>query len=152
MVVDATLTFTTYDAFCEFAARKNSLDDLKLRGLLDVVQLDSSVTTGLSKLFDSLGQRDESVLKSSKKRWRGPTTSSMNHKKKKPLKVGWFYKRRDIIMGWRCRYFKIYPGQVEYFRDEQDVIPRGVIPILGAEIKGPLKCTVNGNHECFSIS
>jgi hypothetical protein len=41
---------------------------------------------------------------------------------------------------------------VEYFRDETDVIPRGVIPILGAEIKGPLKCTVNGNHECFSIS
>lgn len=123
------------------------MDELQRRGMLKVHQRDPTFTTGLDKLFLTLTARDETSLRTPKKR---PSTSSMNIDKK-PLQAGWCYKKRDIIMGWRCRYFKIFQGQVEYFRDESDLIPRGVIPILGAEIKGPLKCTVNGAHECFSI-
>ena len=151
--VDAILTFASFDAFWDLASNSphSTVGELQQGGRLEIEQRDPTFTTGLGNLFKTLGERDESVMLSPKKNWPRPTTSSMNHNKK-PIKAGWCYKRRDIIMGWRCRYFKIFPGQVEYFRDEDDVIPRGVIPILGAEIKGPLKCTVNGNHECFSIS
>lgn len=149
VVTDASLTCHTFEAFVELSSLKASMADLQGRGLLEVEQRDPEFTTGIDKMFKTLNVRDESSLLSPKKV--RPSTSSMNHDKK-PLKMGWCYKKRDIIMGWRCRFFKIYHGQVEYFRDEGDLIPRGVIPILGAEIKGPSKCTVNGAHECFSIS
>ena len=31
-----------------------------------------------------------------------------------PLKYGWLLKKRDV-MGWRSRYFLIYPGRLEYY-------------------------------------
>ena len=67
------------------------------------------------------------------------------------IKSGWLYKRRDIISGWRCRYFCVYPGRLEYFIDSNDVVPRGVVPLLGAEVTGPRKCNVNGapDHWCL---
>lgn len=142
------MTFSTYDAFVELSSQQCTALELQQRKLLQAEQLDPAFTTGLNKLFQTLAPRYEDLMSPKKTRL---TSSSMNLDKK-PLKMGWCYKKRDIIMGWRCRYFKVFQGQVEYYRDEGDVIPRGVIPILGAEIKGPLKCTVNGAHECFSIS
>jgi hypothetical protein len=71
----------------------------------------------------------------------------------KSIKSGWLYKKRDIIAGWRHRYFKLYMGRLEYYTDQNAVVPRGVIPLLGAEISSPKPCAVNGNdsHYCLTL-
>jgi hypothetical protein len=69
----------------------------------------------------------------------------------KSMKAGWLYKKRDIIAGWRLRYFKLYVGRIEYFTDHTALVPRGVIPLYAAEVTGPKICSVNGNEEHWSI-
>lgn len=34
------------------------------------------------------------------------------------LQAGWLLKKRDILSGWRCRYFVVYKGRVEYYVDQ----------------------------------
>ena len=70
----------------------------------------------------------------------------------KPIKSGWLYKKREIISGWRYRYFTVYVGRVEYFIDQSCVVPRGVIPLLGAEIHGPKKCSINGSDDHWFLT
>jgi hypothetical protein len=70
----------------------------------------------------------------------------------KSMKSGWLYKKRDIIAGWRHRYFKLYVGRIEYFTDHTALVPRGIIPLYAAEITGPKVCSVNGNDEHWSIT
>lgn len=61
-----------------------------------------------------------------------------------PIKFGWLLKKGAIISGWRCRYFVVYPGKVEYFMDEHDITPKGVIELSGAQIYPAKRCNVNG--------
>jgi hypothetical protein len=70
----------------------------------------------------------------------------------KSFKSGWLHKKRDIIAGWRHRYFKVYMGRVEYYTDQSAVVPRGVIPLLGADIVGPIRCTINGNDDHWCLT
>jgi hypothetical protein len=56
-----------------------------------------------------------------------------------PIKSGWLIKRRDLMHGWKQRYFKIYIGRFEYFADPQDPVPRGIIPLLEAKISTPVE-------------
>ena len=70
----------------------------------------------------------------------------------KSIKSGWLHKKRDIIAGWRHRYFKIYMGRAEYFIDQHAVVPRGVIPLLGAEVVGPMRCSLNGNDDHWCLT
>lgn len=42
------------------------------------------------------------------------------------LQAGWLLKKRDILSGWRCRYFVVYKGRVEYYVDQHDLQPRQV--------------------------
>lgn len=70
----------------------------------------------------------------------------------KSIKSGWFYKKRDIIAGWRQRYFKLYLGRIEYYTDPTAVVPRGIIPLFGAEVIGPKVCSVNGEDDHWSIT
>jgi hypothetical protein len=51
-----------------------------------------------------------------------------------PLKKGWLLKKRDIISGWKCRYFELFKGRLLYYREANDVQPRGVIFLAGAEV------------------
>jgi hypothetical protein len=101
---DASLAFSSLDAFWEMASQQSSLGGLIARGQLEAEQRDPLLTPGLGNLFESLGGREIEG-----RRTRPSSSANLN---KKPLKAGWCYKRRDIIMGWRCRYFKIFPGQV----------------------------------------
>jgi hypothetical protein len=85
------------------------------------------------------------------------STSTSSSRKTKCLKSGWLFKKRDVMSGWTHRYFKVYSGRVEYFVDESAVVPRGVIPLLGADIVGsqaneePTRVTVNGKQDHFQL-
>jgi hypothetical protein len=146
--IDATMVFSNYEAFSDMASGKISMDELQQQQRLTVHHRDPAFTAGLGRIFRSLLDRDESIFKSPRKLRR----RSAGGESGTVIKSGWIYKKRDIIVGWRCRFFLVYPGRVEYFRDELDVIPRGVIPLLGADIKGPKKCTVNGDEEHWSLT
>ena len=69
-----------------------------------------------------------------------------------PIKAGWLLKKRDFIFGWQCRYFVVYVGRVEYYIDQHDQHPKGVIHLFGAEITTATKCSVNGVNDHWSIS
>ena len=69
-----------------------------------------------------------------------------------PIKSGWLLKKRDFIFGWQCRYFVVYVGRVEYYIDQHDQHPKGVIQLFGAEITTASKCSVNGVNDHWSIS
>lgn len=70
-----------------------------------------------------------------------------------PIKSGWLLKKRDIIFGWQCRYFVVYVGRMEYYIDQHDQVPRGVIHLFGADVQSPKQSSVNGvnDHWAFSI-
>jgi hypothetical protein len=68
-----------------------------------------------------------------------------------PLKSGWLLKKRDLFSGWRCRYFVVYVGKVEYYIDQHDTTPRGVVPIFGAEVSRPKKIFINGDGDHWGI-
>lgn len=68
-----------------------------------------------------------------------------------PLKSGYLLKRRDIFAGWRCRYFVVYMGRVEYFKDEHDIHPRGIISLIGAEVQPARKVHINGAGEYWGV-
>ena len=44
-----------------------------------------------------------------------------------PIKKGWLLKKRDIISGWKCRYFELFAGRIVYYGDVNDLNPRGCI-------------------------
>jgi len=50
---------------------------------------------------------------------------------------GWLIKKRDIMHGWKSRYFKVYVNRFEYFVDPQDDVPRAVIPLLDCKVSVP---------------
>lgn len=162
MTPDAKVVFTSYEAFCELAGGAASLEDLRAQGRAEAFHRDEAFTPGLGRLFYTLQNRDSGPLVSPGflRSAAHPASSSLSPQAddataanpNAAIKAGWCYKKRDIIMGWRCRYMQVFPGRVEYFRDEHDVIPRGVIPLLGADVKGPKKCAVNGNDEHWSLT
>jgi hypothetical protein len=51
-----------------------------------------------------------------------------------PLKKGWLLKKRDIISGWKCRYFELFRGRLLYYRDANDMKARGCILLAEADI------------------
>lgn len=55
-----------------------------------------------------------------------------------PIKSGWLLKKRDIISGWKCRYFEVFKGKLNYYSKENDTVPRGTISLENAEI-GPVR-------------
>ena len=69
-----------------------------------------------------------------------------------PLRSGWLLKKRDIFAAWRCRFFHVYPGRLEYFIGPQDVMARGIVQLYGAEVVGPKRCNVNGIPDHYSLT
>ena len=76
-------------------------------------------------------------------------TNGHNHL---PIKSGWLLKKRDFIFGWQCRYFVAYVGRVEYYIDQHDQHPKGVIDLFGADISTAFRCSVNGVNDHWSFS
>ena len=68
-----------------------------------------------------------------------------------PIKSGWLLKRRDIISGWRRRFFIVFEGRLEYFIGENDILARGVIPLAGAEVIGPKRIHINGVPDSWCL-
>ena len=79
------------------------------------------------------------------------TISSSVSNNNQPLKSGWLLKKRDIFSGWRCRYFVVYMGRVEYFKDQHDLVPRGVIQIVNAEVHPAKRVNVHNVGEYWGI-
>ena len=50
---------------------------------------------------------------------------------------GWLIKKRDIMHGWKSRYFRVYVNRFEYFVDPRDDVPRAVIPLLDCKVSVP---------------
>lgn len=68
-----------------------------------------------------------------------------------PLKAGFLLKKRDILAGWRCRYFVVYPGKLEYYIDQHDIHSRACISLTGAEIQPAKRMSVNGVGEHWGL-
>mmetsp|Transcript_17816 Transcript_17816/g.24447 ORF Transcript_17816/g.24447 Transcript_17816/m.24447 type:complete len:321 (+) Transcript_17816:153-1115(+) len=68
-----------------------------------------------------------------------------------PLKAGWLLKKRDILTGWRCRYFVVYKGKVEYYVDPHDLQPRQSLLLAGADIQPYKRVSVNGVGEYWGL-
>jgi hypothetical protein len=68
-----------------------------------------------------------------------------------PLKSGWLLKKRDLFNGWRSRYFVLFHGRVEYYIDQHDTHPRGVISLFGAEISAVKRISINGVPDHYAV-
>lgn len=68
-----------------------------------------------------------------------------------PIKSGWLLKKRDIINGWRSRYFVLYSGRLEYFVDQHDVKTRGIISLLGARLLDIQRTSVHGKKDYYCL-
>ncbi len=68
-----------------------------------------------------------------------------------PLKSGFLLKKRDILAGWRCRYFVVYAGKMEYYIDQHDIHSRATISLVGAEIHPAKRQSVNGVGEHWGL-
>jgi len=53
-----------------------------------------------------------------------------------PIKAGWLLKKRDILNGWKCRYFEVFRSncRFDYYSDQQDAQPRHSVSLLHADI------------------
>ena len=69
-----------------------------------------------------------------------------------PLKAGFLLKKRDILTGWRSRYFVVYPGRLEYYVDQHDIHSRATISLVGAEVQSAKRQTVNGVAEHWGLT
>ncbi len=69
-----------------------------------------------------------------------------------PLKKGWLLKKRDIISGWKCRYFEVFPGRLDYYADQNDKEPRGSVSLLEADISTVKAVTVKRVHEYWGLT
>lgn len=68
-----------------------------------------------------------------------------------PIKAGWLLKKRDIISGWKCRYFEIYKDRLDYYADQKDVRPRGSYPLYGVEIGSVKPIRVKRRNEHYGL-
>jgi hypothetical protein len=60
------------------------------------------------------------------------------------MKTGYLLKKRDLLSGWRCRYFVVFPGRVDYYVSKDDPQPRGSVDLTGAKISLSGFATING--------
>lgn len=68
-----------------------------------------------------------------------------------PIKSGWLLKKRDIISGWKCRYFEVYKDRLDYYADQNDTRPRGSYPLFGVDVHSvkPIKVKRRSEHYGF---
>ena len=105
-------------------------------------------------------RNNDTPSSSSKSKSKSKSSSNSNSKSNdnsrlpdysQPLKRGWLLKKGDLIGGWRARYFNVFVGHAEYFVDQQDSVPRGIIPLHNAIVHDAKKCTVRGNSGYWML-
>eukprot|EP01041_Mallomonas_annulata_P007500 gene7500-15348_t len=140
---DATITFKSINHFMAIITNPESIKSPENSS--NITQEGSK--SALDYFWTRINSLSNGFIKSPKK------TSASSGDSSQPIRSGWLLKKRDIISAWRCRYFSVYPGRLEYFIGPQDIIPRGVIHLHNAEIIGPKRCNVNGvpDHWCLQV-
>eukprot|EP00981_Chlorochromonas_danica_P000304 scaffold77_cov243-Ochromonas_danica.AAC.6 len=136
--IEGTFTFPSFDIFQETILGVRSLSTLVNKGCVEYVGRPGDVTNDnngssemvsfLSKKIDRASENyanDDNI--SSPIRGIRVTTSDAIQ----PLKQGWLLKKRDIMTGWKCRYFEVFPGRANYYADENAPV-RGSISLVGA--------------------
>lgn len=68
------------------------------------------------------------------------------------IKAGWLLKKRDIISGWKARYFEVYRDRLDYFTDQNDTKPRGSIALIAADIGTVKQIKVKRSNDHYSIT
>lgn len=168
MDIDATILFRTHSSFWTVINSSMNMSDAISQGLMrsqgsaaaldmmwkSVLQFSGGAlsNTGAASTQSADNPHPQKQLATTNAL--SATVSSPNphdYDSSPPLKSGWLLKKRDILNGWRSRYFVVYPGRLEYFIDQHDTMPRGVVPLLGAEVFVAKRCTVNGVSDHWGV-
>lgn len=141
IIADATISCHYVADFCKIVDLGDSLEDSISKGVLK----QKGTADALEFFWNTILKSCQS---SPQQRRRSLTSNTENMK---PLKSGYLEKKRDIMGGWRKRYFIVYVGRLEYFTDQDDSLPRDVLSIVGADISKPKRVTVNGVSDHFCV-
>ena len=143
--ITATITFKTLNGFLSILNGNLSFTEGISKGSITCTGSDRATALFLRKIGgtgDANSLHDDAPLDTGRKK--ESPSSNNSDAQDFPIKKGWLLKKGAIISGWRCRWFVVYPGRVEYFLDKHDPTPRGVIDLRGAQIYPARRCTVNG--------
>lgn len=125
--IDGTLSFASAGHFHQMMLGAQTVQSLVAGGHAQYAG-DQTMLAMLSNKFykssDSIPDHNASLPVRS-----GRLTSA---EAEQPLKTGWLLKKRDIMTGWKCRYFEVYPGRLDYYSDQYSMQPRGSISLWGA--------------------
>ena len=150
---DASVHFKSYVIFWTVLNGGERFDDCLGKGYIEQDGSAAALELIKSKLFQGGGFPSSSSSSASSSSASVPSItpqSTSGHRvdhvsssSSGPIKSGWLLKKRDIVFGWQCRFFVVYVGRVEYYIDQHDQQPRGVIQLFGAEIKVSIQKTSN---------
>jgi len=149
--VDSFISFKSYSYFMQVVSGAVDFDEevpknnIKQSGSPEALQLFRKICL---KPFDAQLQHTTIGSGSQVPARTGRTVSADGQQ---PLKSGFLLKKRDILAGWRCRYFVVYPGRMEYYIDQHDIHSRASISLVGAEILPAKKQSVNGAAEHWGL-
>lgn len=121
-----------------------SLDESVSKGLVSRTGDENAIDLFTRKLLRT-GDTHSAIISPNR------LTKVSNDSSMQPLKAGWMLKKRDLFSGWRCRFFVVYFGRVEYYIDQHDLHPRAIVALFGADISQPKKVTINGVGDHWSI-
>lgn len=51
------------------------------------------------------------------------------------LKSGYLFKRRDVVKGWKTRYFRLFPNELHYYEDDNTLKENGIFILDKAELE-----------------
>jgi hypothetical protein len=141
------VSFKSHSAFWSVVGSKETFDEATQKGSIVVSGAEPAVEVFRRKLLGS----DESPGKENNI---SPLPARVRAQSggEAPLKSGWLLKKRDLFSGWRCRYFVVYYGRVDYFIDQHDMQTRGTVPIYGAEVSAARKMTINGVSDHWGMT
>jgi hypothetical protein len=96
--------------------------------------------------YNAGGMREHRILSG------GNNPSSANNPDDSPpLKAGWLLKKRDIISGWKRRYFEVYMDRLDYFASPDDIRPRGSYPLYGVEVNTVRPIRIKRKFEHYGL-
>jgi hypothetical protein len=146
--ISATVSFKSHTVFWSVVNNKESFEYATNRGAVVLTGSLTSVDIFKQKLLGSEAATNNKENIASPM----PMTRSRGLSGEIPLKSGWLLKKRDLFSGWRCRYFVVYPGRVDYFIDQHDMQTRGTVPLYGAEVSPVRKMTINGVSDHWGMT
>lgn len=131
--ISAKIKFISHNTFWTIIQSHNNFSNCKFKGLISCTGSEISLKLLENKLIKlNKNQMNPTTGKNSiqfgingdKSKTISGNSRDDSHV---PLKSGWLLKQRSLIRGWRCRFFVVYPGRLEYFVNQHDRFPRGII-------------------------